>query len=139
MPTRAELLQAHIEAVEGQPVVWGQSDCTSWAANWVAAATGRAVPMLGTYTSLDEAHALIDEAGGLDVLWTRALAQVAIYASPYEPVLGDVALIDTASFGLIGSVVAEGGIALVRANSVDGLTGGVRCFRPRRFFKVWHI
>lgn len=135
MPTRAELLQAHVEAVEGQPVVWGASDCTSWAASWVLAATGRAVPMLGAYASLDEAHALIDAAGGLDVLWTQALARAAIYLTPYEPTLGDVGIVDTASFGPVGVIFAANGTALWRAET------GTALLRPRRrnIIKAWAL
>lgn len=132
--TRAELLQGHIDAVEGKPVVWGESDCTSWAAGWVESVTGKAVPFLGAYSSLEEAHTLIDEAGGLDVLWTRALAQVGIYSTPYEPALGDVGVVKT-TFGSVGVIFAQDGIALWRADNGTGL------LRPRRrdIIKVWAL
>ena len=133
--TRADLLQAHIEAVEGKPVVWGESDCTSWAAAWVRAATGAKVPILGAYTSLDEAHTLIDEAGGLDVLWTRALAQIDIFPTPYDPILGDVGVVNTSRFGPVGVIFGQDGIALWRADNGTGL------LRPRRrdIIKVWAL
>lgn len=132
--TRAELLQAHVEGVEGKPVVWGESDCTSWAAGWVKTVTGKDVPFLG-YSTLDEAHTLIDEAGGLDVLWTRALAQVGIYSTPYDPTLGDVGVVNTTRFGPVGVIFAQDGIALWRADNGTGL------LRPRRrdIIKVWAL
>jgi len=133
--TRAELLQQHVEAVEGRPVEWGVSDCTTWAAAWVERATGRRVPLLGTYSTLDEAHRLIDEAGGLEVLWTLALAEVDIFSTPYDPVLGDVGIVDTASFGPVGVVFGLDGIALWRAEA------GTALLRPRRktIVKVWAL
>lgn len=133
--TRAEGLQAFVEAAEGQPVVWGADDCTSWCAAWVKEATGFDVPMLAEYGSLQEAHQRIDEAGGLDVLWTEALARVGIYSTPYDPVLGDVGIVRTAQFGNVGVIFAADGIALWRAETGTGL------LRPRRrnIVKVWHL
>lgn len=133
--TRAELLQAHIEAVEASPVLWGESDCTSWAASWVKTATGKNVPFLATYSSLDEAHRLIDEAGGLDVLWTQALAQIGIFSTPYDAVLGDVGIVNTASFGPVGVIFAKDGVALWRAET------GTALLRPRRrtIIKTWAL
>lgn len=133
--TRAELLQAHIDAVEGKPVVWGESDCTSWAATWVSIVTGKTVPFLGAYSSIDDAHRLIDEAGGLDVLWNRALAQVNIVSTPYDPALGDIGIVDTASFGPVGVIFAHDGVALWRAET------GTALLRPRRrtIIKVWAL
>lgn len=133
--TRAELLQGHIQVVEGKPVEWGVDDCTSWAAAWVFAAIGIEVPFLGSYSNLDEAHRLIDEAGGLDVLWTRALAQLNIYSTPYDPALGDVGIVDTASFGPVGVIFAQDGVALWRADT------GTALLRPRRrtIIKTWAL
>jgi len=133
--TRAELLQQHVEAVEGKPVVWGESDCTSWPASWVELATGRKVPRLGAYTSLDEAHALIDEAGGLDVLWTRALAEADVFSTPvYAAALGDVGIVET-TFGKVGVIFAQDGVALWRAET------GTALLRPRarNIVKIWAL
>lgn len=133
--TRAELLQQHVEAVEGHPVVWGESDCTTWPAAWIERATGRKVPMLGAYSTLDDAHRLIDEAGGLDVLWTRALAQVEIFSAPiYDAALGDVGIMRT-STGNVGVIFAADGTALWRAES------GTAVIRPRakNIVKVWAL
>lgn len=134
-PTRADLLQAHVAAVENKPVEWGVDDCTSWAAAWVLSATGKAVPFSASYASLDEAHALIDEAGGLDVLWMRALAQIGIWSTPYQPELGDVGVVNTASFGPVGVIFANDGVALWRAESGTGL------LRPRKrdIVKAWSL
>lgn len=133
--TRATLLQAHVAAVEGATVQWGASDCTSWCAAWVLAATGKTVPFLGSYATLDEAHALIDAAGGLDVLWAQALARVGIHATPYAPQLGDVGIVNTSRFGHVGVIFAADGIALWRAEA------GTALLRPRArdIIKVWAL
>lgn len=133
--TRAELLQAHCEAVEGLPVVWGQNDCTTWAKAWVETATGRSVPLLGTYSSIEEAHALIDESGGLDTLWMRALARAGIHSTPYDPALGDIGVVNTSRFGPVGVIFAQDGVALWRADN------GTALLRPRRrdIIKVWAL
>lgn len=133
--TRAELLQAHVDAAEGKPVEWGASDCTSWAASWVKTITGKDVPFLGSYASRDEALTLIDAAGGLDVLWTQALARVGIYPTPYPPILGDIGVVDTSRFGPVGVIFAADGIALWRADL------GTALLRPRArdIIKVWAL
>lgn len=131
----AALLHAHVDAAEGKPVEWGSSDCTSWCAAWVKAVTGKTVPFLGSYSSLNEAHALIDAAGGLDVLWTQALARAGIYQTPYPPQLGDIGIVDTRRFGPVGAIFAADGIALCRDDRGTGL------LRPRApsIIKVWSI
>ncbi|WP_353641314.1 hypothetical protein [Mesorhizobium sp. WSM2239] len=133
--TRAEQLQAFVMAVEGKPVEWGRDDCTTWAAAWVKEVTGRAVPQLGSYATLEEAHTLIDEAGGLDVLWSMALAPLSIYETPDQPQLGDVGIVNTARLGHVGVIFAQDGIALWRAIE------GTALLRPRSrdIVKVWHI
>lgn len=133
--TRAEQLQAFVDAVEGRPVEWGISDCTSWCAAWVQAIAGKQVPFLGTYSTLDEAHVLIDEAGGLDVLWTQALSRVNIYASPYPPLLGDVGIVNTSRLGPVGVIFAQDGIALWRADQGTALLRP----RPRDIIKSWPL
>ncbi|WP_315920452.1 DUF6950 family protein [Mesorhizobium sp. SP-1A] len=132
----AAMLQAHIEAVEGKPVVWGESDCTSWAASWVEKVTGDKPPFLAGYSSLEQAHALIDEAGGLDVLWGRSLSTIGIFSKPdYAAALGDIGIVDTASFGPVGVIFAQDGVALWRADN------GTALLRPRsrNIVKVWNL
>lgn len=134
--TRADQLQAFVMAVEGKPVEWGRDDCTTWAAAWVKEITGKDVPLLGSYATLDEAHTLIDEAGGLDVLWTMALAPLGIFeALPFEAKLGDVGIVNTSRLGHVGVIFAQDGIALWRAIQ------GTALLRPRArdIVKVWHI
>lgn len=133
--TREQQLQAFVEAVEGKPVEWGVDDCTSWCAAWVRDLTGRDVPFSAFYATLDEAHALIDEAGGLDVLWTEALAQADIFSTPYPPQLGDVGIVNTSRFGNVGVIFAQDGIALWRAEAGTGLLRP----RARDIVKVWPL
>ena len=135
MTDRAALLHQHVQSVEGKDVAWGADDCTAWCAAWVKLATGRDVPFLASYSSIEEAHAVIDAAGGLDVLWGQALASASIYSTPYDPVLGDVGIVETASFGKVGVIFAQDGIALWRA------LRGTAMLRPRRqtIVKVWRL
>lgn len=133
--TRAEQLQSFVMAVEGKPVEWGQDDCTTWAAAWVKELTGKEVQMLSSYSTLEEAHTLIDEAGGLDVLWSMALAPLGIYEVIGQPQLGDVGIVSTARLGNVGVIFAQDGIALWRAIK------GTALLRPRArdIIKAWHI
>jgi hypothetical protein len=133
--TRAEQLHAFIMAVEGKAVEWGRDDCTTWAAAWVKEVTGKEVPLLGSYSTLDEAHTIIDEAGGLDVLWTMALAPLNIHETPFEPQLGDVGIVNTSRLGHVGVIFAQDGIALWRAIQ------GTALLRPRArdIVKVWAL
>lgn len=132
--TRAETLQAFVASVEGKPVAWRTDDCCAWPAEWVRTLTGRSVA-LPFYDSEEGAHALVDSVGGLDVLWTRLLAPLEIYATPFEPVLGDIGVVKTARYGDVGVIFAEDGIALWRASN------GVALVRPRRstMVKVWRM
>lgn len=134
---RADQLQAFVQAVEGKPVEWGRDDCTAWCAAWIREATGKEVPFLGSYDSLDQAHELIDAAGGLDALWSQALARVGMYSTPYvnDTQLGDIGIVNTSRFGPVGVIFSDDGIALWRADN------GTALLRPRRrdIFKVWEL
>lgn len=128
---RAELLKAYVEGWKDVPVVWGESDCTAYAAKWVEIVTGCHVPRLADYSSQSEALELISRNGGLLALWDEALAQAGIFENHFEPRLGDVALVRTADYGDVGVIVANGGACILRTEA------GTRFLRPRRFVKVW--
>lgn len=128
---REAALQAYVDAAADQPLVWGVSDCSSWAARWVATATGRA-PVLPTYHSREQAHALIAAAGGLSRLWDDALGAIGIYTTT-EPLLGDVGIIDTRAHGPVGVVFAHAGIAYWRGDT------GAACISPRRIARAWRV
>lgn len=124
-------LQRFVDDWRQVPVVWGVSDCSAWAARWVETITGRA-PVLPSYTSRDEAHALIAAAGGLGPLWDDALGAIGVYTTS-APVLGDVIVCDTRKFGTVGLVMAHGGVAFWRAES------GVHALAPRKILRAWHV
>lgn len=130
---RAELLKAFIESWKDVPVIWGESDCTAYAAKWVEIATGCAVPRLADYSSRDEALELISRYGGLLALWDEALAQAGIFENHYEPQLGDVAIVRTADHGDVGVIIANDGACILRTET------GTRFLRPRAFEKVWAL
>ena len=130
---RAELLKTFIEGWKDVPVVWGESDCTAYAAKWVEIATGCPVTRLADYSSKDEAVAIIERYGSLLALWDEALVQAGIFENHYAPQLGDVALVRTADYGDVGVIVANDGACVLRTET------GTRFLRPRSFVKVWAI
>ncbi|MHC3940231.1 DUF6950 family protein [Paenochrobactrum sp. BZR 201-1] len=130
---RSELLKSFIEGWKDVPVVWGESDCTAYAAKWVEIATGCPMARLADYSSKDEALEIIAQHGGLLALWSNALAQAGIFENRGDPQLGDVALVRTADYGDIGVIIANDGACILRTET------GTRFLRPRSFVKVWAI
>lgn len=133
--TRAERLKAFIKPFFEQPVVWGESDCSSWPAKWLATELNLpAIPH--RYSDRDGALAYINERGGLLGLWDDWLAEQGISERFGEPQLGDVAIIDTRLYGHIGGICADRGVLLLRS---EGRVG-VSFFGPvRKFVKVWAV
>lgn len=127
---REQMLSDFIAAAQDAPVVWGESDCSSWPAAWVRRITGRAVT-LPAYASPVEAEALIAAAGGLDRLWSAALAPLGIFPTD-APVLGDVAIFRS-RLGQSGLIMAHGGIGYRRTD------GGVHAISPRGLVAAWRV
>ncbi|MCF3934354.1 hypothetical protein L1787_13145 [Acuticoccus sp. M5D2P5] len=116
MKDRGEKLRAAVAALDGVPVTWGVDDCSAWPASWVAGVTGWEV-LWPAYASEDEAHRLIDDAGGLDVLWSEIAGECGLRrrVKGEEPCLGDVGLIRTAFHdAMVGVVFAHGRTACWR-------------------------
>lgn len=130
---RAELLKSFIEGWKNVPVIWGENDCTAYAAKWVEMSTGCAVPRLADYSSQSEALELIGQYGSLLAIWDEALAQAGIFENHFEPKLGDVALLRTADHGDVGVIIANDGTCILRTDT------GTRFLRPRTFLKVWAV
>lgn len=128
---REQMLQDFIAAAKDAPVVWGESDCSSWPAAWVLRLTGRRVA-IRAYASRDEAHALIAAAGGLDRLWDGALDPLGIHRTD-APELGDVAVCETRKYGQVGLIMAHGGIGYWRADA------GVHALSPRGLVAAWRV
>ena len=127
---RQALLSIHVDRVKERACAWGVDDCTRWAADWVEAVRGIDL-MLPTYRGEAEGRALIAKAGGLEKLWSDALACAGMYRV-HKPSYGDVGLIET-RLGLIGAIAAHDGLCAVRTVS------GVTFLRPRDFRALWAI
>lgn len=130
---RIALLQEYVAASQSTPVIWGVSDCTAFAAGWVEKATGISIPRLATYSSKQEAHAIIERMGGLDNIWSEALGKVGVCERYSSPQVGDVAILETMRFGCVGVIVAQDQIAILRTDT------GTIFLRPRQFMKIWAI
>ena len=120
------------------PMVWGESDCSAWAAEWVFVATGQHLKM-PAWNSEAEARALIARYGSLVDVWSAVIDDdndndlIEGYGEP-EP--GDVGIIHT---HLVGQV---GGIFLAHRNFAwRGEQGGFRLIRPRlgTIVKFWRV
>lgn len=118
-------------SIIGKPVVWGVDDCSAWAAGWYHLKTGNK-PSLPEYSSKDEAHKLIEQAGGLVTLWGRALVGFGIERfGPAQS--GDVGIIDTRKFGPVGGIFGAGGVFYLR--SEDGYS--MLSPRQKTILRVW--
>jgi hypothetical protein len=77
--TRVRQWQSQLDALLSErassPFVWGQNDCCIFAADVVAALTGTdpAADLRGTYSTQEEAHALLAERGGIGGIVTQML------------------------------------------------------------------
>lgn len=121
-------LTAHAAAVIGKPVAWGVDDCARFTAAWVERLTGEALA-LPRWTNEAEAQALQADPGPL-VLWSAALD--AFPALP-EAGLGDVGLVETRGFGLVGAIGLGNGLALWRTRD------SVAAFLARRWAMAWAV
>lgn len=130
----AERLQSFLQEAESMPLVWGESDCSKWPARWVETARGVKVP-LPSWSSRDEAHALIATAGSLVALWDDALAAAGIYEAGV-PHAGDVGIIDSHLAGQCGGIFIDENFFAWRAEPQ-----GYRILRPRRntIVKAWSL
>jgi hypothetical protein len=125
-----------IEERSREPVVWGVSDCSAWAAAWVEHLTGHRM-QLPKWASHDEAHDLIASYGSLSSLWSEVIDEddyCPLQDGHGEPSVGDVGIIMTHLCGEVG------GIFLNHRNFVWRVDqGGYRLIRPRMrsIVKFW--
>lgn len=124
-------LAAFLASFDGEPVVWGKTDCTACPALWLRQ-NGYDV-RLPEYASRGEAHALIEDAGGLVPLWSRHLAGTGIGTRYGDPKLGDIAIIETRLLGDVGVIVGAGGLCCWRKE------GGFFWLAPRSYLQVWAV
>lgn len=120
------------------PVVWGESDCSAWAAAWVLHSSGEILNM-PTWRSEAEARALIKEFGSLSSLWSEVIDEDsgnAMLEGHGEPLAGDVGIIETHLCGEVGGIFLSHRNFAWRADA-----GGFRLIRPRlrNIVKFWRL
>lgn len=125
-------LAAHTESVFEKTVDWGVDDCSAWVAAWVEKAFGAKIN-LPSYSSREEALALIDKAGSLAALWDNLCAEAGSFGAHFEPEYGDVAVIDFGSYGQVGMIALDAPNFVWRTDV--GYT--IRSAFPRHIVKVW--
>lgn len=134
--SRQKRLQAFIDAIGDSAVTWGKDDCSAAAANWVRAETGRPVG-LPDYSGKAAAMQLIEDAGGLENLWERALVPTGLMQGwpAGTPSLGDIGIVDTRLYGPVGVIFCAFGTAFWRAEE------GYSFFTPRasHILKWWSV
>lgn len=129
MDMMAADLTAFVEEIDGDGVIWGETDCTATPASWLKR-RGFAFD-LPAYRSREEAHAIIARHGSLVATWDHYLGGC-IDERFGDPQTGDVAVIDTRLYRQIGGIVAVGNLLIVRRDD-----GRFSWFPARRYAKVW--
>jgi hypothetical protein len=126
-------LRAFLEEENAKEAVWGQSDCSATPCMWLRR-LGHDV-RLPAYSSKEGARAIVEAHGSLVAAWDHFLEVTAISERLGDPVLGDIAVVDTRLYGQIGGILAHGGILAIRRDE-----GGFAWFGPvPRFEKVWAV
>jgi hypothetical protein len=124
-------LMQFLSSFEGKSVVWGYDDCSACQYLWLRA-NGHS-PEFPEYSSQEEAHQLVKEAGGMVPLYDQLLIGTAIQERFSTPEVGDIAVIDTRLLGEVGVICGAGGICCWRKE------GGFFWLAPRSFKKVWAV
>ena len=94
-------LGEYLRAACGRPWQAGVDDCCTLAGDW-ARTWGFGDPMAewrGSYSTDDEAAALIADAGGLVTLWSRGLASIDV---------GEVATVEPGDVGVVVAISMSG-------------------------------
>lgn len=128
---KREALRGFLESYDGVPVTWGKDDCSAVWQRWLAS---RGVTVkLPTYSSREEAHAIIARHGGLVPTWDAVLnGALPERHGPPEP--GDIAVIDSRLHSQIGVICGAGNIAAWRKEE-----SGFFWLAVRYFVKVWAV
>ena len=131
-----EALNAHIEQVHQQDVVWGKNDCTSWVSDWITKKTGKQVNG-PKFSSSDEAKTIIEQEGSLANVWSKYLADLRFYEvdKPLSEELsyGDILVFETQLFGQCGGIVTTDGIVAWRS------TQSIHFIKPRIIIRGWKL
>lgn len=109
-----EKMDAFLAEIAGSPLVWGESDCTMQAHNWVVHSTG-VQPNTIQYSSEQEAHRLIEEKGGLENIWFEAMSPH--FRQVAQANYGDVGIIGLTGGKKVGCIFVAGGAAVLRTHN----------------------
>ncbi|KPF47063.1 hypothetical protein [Rhizobium sp. AAP43] len=127
-------LAAYLDAAIDQPMIWGESDCTTWPARWIERV--RSCPLdMPRWSSRGEAYSLIDVSGSLLALWDDVLGRAGLFETG-SPLAGDVGVITSHAHGQCGGIFLANGFFAWRAEPQ-----GYRILRPRAdaILKAWSI
>jgi len=127
----APRLDAFLRRFDGHEVEWGRDDCSAFCAAW-ARENGYEV-CLPAYASREEAHSLIDRAGGLAALWERCAVEAGVSERIGQPQLGDVGIIPTRRIGPVGVIFGGANLCCWRHGK------GAFWLAARSYLKAWAI
>lgn len=120
-------LAALMERRRDMPFIWGATDCCQLAADLVQTMTGRALLAdLPSYSTEEEADAMLAERGGLEVATAAVMAEAGIpEVAPTRATRGDLALVEVGNETPLGVVVGSrvavagpNGLAFVRRSMI---------------------
>lgn len=117
---------------------WGQHDCCTFPADWALLRLGQdpMVHLRGTYSTEEEARAIVEEAGDLVALWSDVLSGLDI-SEASDPREGDVGVITV--LGEAGPI-ANGSIFTGRRWAFLAPRGlFVSSIGPAEILKVWRL
>jgi len=113
--TRAERVSAYLGNQATRALVYGESDCCLFAADWVCAETGidPAKHLRGRYRTEAECLRLLAAGGGLEAVVSAAMTRCG-FVRTIRPSIGDVGLVrapvfigGSARFGVVGAIRAR--------------------------------
>lgn len=129
-----ERLEAFIQSRRRLPFAWGSHDCTSFAADAAIELIGvdPMAPWRGTYTTEDEAEAILAKGGGLEALMVQGAATAGIPECERNFLQrGDIALVEVGNQRAVGIVMA-GKVAVPGPD-------GVHFVPPSMIVRAWAI
>ena len=122
---RGEAIRRLADSLAGKPVVWGPDgdDCCQlplqWVVSWRERMTGICPDVEApAYDNREEAHAIIDAAGGLAKVWEPICGQLGLEPlGPADiPIVGDVGIMRMSTTE-VGGIFLHGGLLLWRCDA----------------------
>lgn len=106
-------LPVFVQSLASDPFIYGETDCLMTLANWVRFVTGNdpAVHLRGQYHDEAGWRAIVSDAGGMVLLVDTIASRAGLVRADGEPVVGDVAIVDS-KIGEVGGVRLERGWAV---------------------------